>query len=133
MKFLRRPAFLQQFGGFLATGALNTIITLLIYEGLILILHYAWAYAISFWVGFVYSLIANSKYVFRSRINARKMALYFLVCLVNLFVGLWVLHVLIASFGVNEVWAPLFVISIMLPVNFLLSRFALTDLPARNA
>lgn len=133
LKFLRRPVLLQQFGGFLAVGALNTIITLLVYEVLLLVLHYAWAYATSFGVGFIYSTIANGKYVFRSRINVRKMGLFFLVCLFNLFVGLWVLHVLIASFGVNDVWAPLFVIAIMLPVNFLLSRFALTDLPTRKA
>ena len=129
LQFLQRSAFMRQVGGFLAVGATNTVISLLVYEGFILILHYAWAYVISFLVAVIYSAFANGKYVFRSSINLQKMALYFLVCLFNMLVGLWVLHVLIASFGVRPALAPLFVIAIMLPSNFFLSRFALTRPP----
>src|SRR5262249_4358504 len=102
------------------------VITLLIYEGLVLVVHYAWAYATAFLVGFIYSTIANGKYVFRSSITYRKIALYFLTTVANLLIGLFVLHVLVDTFGVHSALAPLLVIVIMIPSNFLLTRFVLT-------
>ena len=126
MNPLRKSPLGRQLGGFLAVGATNTLITLLVYEGLLLIVHYAVAYAIAVLVGFIYSLLANGKLVFRASITARRTGLYFLVTVFNLLAGLGVLHLLIGVFGVPRRVAPLFVIGIMLPANFLLTRFALT-------
>ena len=126
LDLFRRIGIAPQFGGFLLSGALNTVITILVYEGLILVLHYAWAYAISFLTGFIYSTAVNGKYVFRTGISLGKAAAYFLVFLANMLVGLWVMRVLIGSFGVNQALAPFLAIAITLPLNFLLSRYVFT-------
>jgi putative flippase GtrA len=114
-----------QFGGFLAVGAVNTMLSLLLYEVLILVMPYWLAYTLCFPAGIAFLLFANAGLVFRRAVTAASAASFILFYLASYAAGLGVIIVLVGVIRIPPAFAPLGAIAIMAPINFIGSRFAL--------
>lgn len=107
-------------------GALNTGSTFVLYWLLLLVLEYQLAYAISFVAGILLSYVINTKFVFRTDYNLRKLILFPLVYIATYFVGAVVLDISVSRFGVDTRIAPFLSICATLPLTYLLSKLVLT-------
>jgi putative flippase GtrA len=122
------PSFrrlIGQLGGFLAVGAVNTVLSLLLYEALILVLPYWLAYTICFPAGIAFLLFANASLVFGRAVTAVSSASFVLFYLTSYAAGLGVIVALVEVIGIPPKFAPLLAITIMAPINFVGSRFVL--------
>jgi putative flippase GtrA len=115
----------RQFGGFLAVGGVNTLLSLLLYEGLILFIPYWLAYALSFLVGIAFLLFANSRLVFGRPVTVVSAASFVAYYLVTYAAGFAIVMVQVEALGVPAGIAPLFAIAVTAPINFIGSRFVL--------
>jgi putative flippase GtrA len=115
----------RQFGGFLAVGGVNTVLSLLLYEGLILFIPYWLAYALCFPAGIAFLLFANSRLVFGRRVTIASAASFVVYYLVTYGAGFAIVMVQVEAIGVPPGVAPLCAIAVMAPMNFIGSRFAL--------
>lgn len=119
---LRHAAF-----RFLASGAVNTLLTLGLYWLLLLALPAQLSYALSFASGVVLSYALNLRYVFRERHSLCKMALFPLVYLFIYGLGAGVLHLATDRLSIHASLAPLLSIACTVPVSFVLIRWLLAD------
>ena len=115
----------RQFGGFLAVGGVNTVLSLLLYEGLILFIPYWLAYALSFVAGIAFLLFANSRFVFGRRVSIASAAYYVVYYLVTSVAGFAIIMVQIEALHVPPGVAPLCALAVIAPINFIGSRFVL--------
>lgn len=115
---------------FLIAGGLNTGLTFVLYWALLLIMSYRPAYAISFAAGIIFSYFVNTRFVFKTTHNLRKLVLFPLVYLFTYCVGAFVLQISIARFNVDPRAAPFISICATLPLTYLLTKLVLTG---RNA
>jgi putative flippase GtrA len=114
-----------QFGGFLAVGAVNTLLTLLLYEALVLVMPYWLAYTLGFAAGIAFALFANAGLVFGRPVTIASAARFVLFYLVSYAAGLGVVVLLVEGVRIPAALAPLGAVAIMLPINFIGSRLAL--------
>lgn len=115
----------RQLLSFCFVGALNTAATLLIYQLVNFIAPYWFAYSLAYVIGVLISYIGNSRIAFMVQMSTKKLTQYFAFYLLCYLCGL-----IITLFGVNvlsihERIVPFLVISMMLPINFLGTRFIL--------
>jgi putative flippase GtrA len=111
---------------FLLGGGVNTGITYVLYCLLTTVISYRFAYGISYVVGILFSYCFNSVVVFKVNMSLKKLLLYPLVYVVQgamLLVGLWVL---VDVFCLSKFIAPVLLIGVSVPLNYLLSRRVLT-------
>lgn len=112
---------------FLASGVLNTLLTLVLYWLLLILLSPQAAYAVSFAAGVTLSYALNLRFVFRKRHSTKKMLLFPLVYLTTYALGAGVLRLAIHRFDIHPGVAPLLSIVCTLPVSFLLIRWLLAE------
>lgn len=115
----------RQLASFLAVGAVNTMLTFLLYEALILVMPYWLAYTLCFPAGIAFLLFANAGLVFGRAVTAASTALYVLLYLATYAAGLGVVMVLVEVIRIPPEYAPLGAIAVMTPINFIGSRFVL--------
>jgi putative flippase GtrA len=114
-----------QFGGFVAVGAVNTVLTLLLYEALILVMPYWLAYTLSFALGIAFALFANAGLVFGRPVTIATAVAYALFYLVSYAAGLGIVVLLVEALRVPAGLAPLGAVAVMTPINFIGNRFLL--------
>jgi putative flippase GtrA len=117
---------MRQLVSFVVVGALNTGLTYVLYLLFLLIGPYWLAYTLSYLAGIVFSAFANSTFVFASSLTMGIITRYGLLYSSSYLVGLGLLVLCVRFIGIPEALAPLLVVGVMIPVNFLVSRFALT-------
>lgn len=115
-----------QFVKFCIVGVSNTLISYVIYSILVLInIYYILASIIAFIVGITNSFYWNDKFVFAT--NKNKFFVYLKTVLSYSFTGIIVhnifLILLIEKFSINKYIAPLFILIITIPLNFILNKF----------
>ena len=108
-----------QFTGFVTVGAVNTVLTFLLYELLNLFMPYWLAFTLSFAAGIVFSLSANAGLVFGQRVTAKSAAYFLAFYLLSYAISLGIVTFLVEGLGVSSVIAPLGAIAVMVPINFL--------------
>jgi putative flippase GtrA len=113
-----------QFAGFLAIGAVNTLLTFMLYLLLIQVVSYRVAYSIAFVAGILFALVANARLFVRS-ITAASAARFFVFYVFSYIVSLGVVVILVEGLHVPTALAPLGAIAIMIPLNFFGTRYAL--------
>jgi len=122
LKKFMTNAFLQ----FVMVGALNTVITYLIYITLLLYVPYMFAYSISYLVGIFIAYFLNTTIVFKTQTNLKSFFQFPLVYVVQYLINIYFLQLLIEHFGMNDKLAPIVTIIISIPITFILSKFVLT-------
>src|ERR1039457_2504705 len=99
------PEFLR----FLVSGAINTVLTYVLYLLLLLVLSYTVAYTCCYVVGVFLSYYLNARFVFRSPVSLATAGRYPVVYLVQYVVSIVLLHVLVEVCGLDPRIVPLLV------------------------
>ena len=110
---------------FVGVGALNTLLTFLLYQALLFAVPYQVAYTLSFAAGIVFSAVVNARVTFGTTLTARTGLRFAAFYLFNYGLGLALLTVLVEFGGISPVIAPVLAIVLLLPVSFFGSRIAL--------
>lgn len=121
----------SQMSRFAGIGALNTVLTLLIYQVLLLFVPYWLAYTLCFVAGVAFSAVANARFAFGVDLKPIAALRFTAVYVAAYLIGLALLHYLVQS-GVSDIVAPFIVIPLLLPLNFFGSRLALGGQNSRD-
>lgn len=113
---------------FLIGGTINTIVTVAAYWLLLPKLGYAAAYTIAFVLGIAIAYQLNTRFVFRVEPSARGNALFPLVYVIQLGLGLVVLWIWSDMLRLPPAYGVFATVALTLPVTFLLSRLVLKRL-----
>ena len=123
-----QPQTTSQFAGFVFTGAANTVLTFLIYEmALFMGLHYIYAFILCFLAGLVFLTFSNIRLVFGRKIENRNAAVYSVYYFLYFILYGLILYAVIEIVGLSPFLAPFFVLPIMVPVNFLCSKYVIEN------
>jgi putative flippase GtrA len=115
----------KSFLGFVSVGAVNTVLSILLYEILILFLPYWLAYLIPFPFSIAFLLYANANFVFGRSVTLLSAVAFTLFYVASYAAGFLVIAVMVGLIGIPPAFAPVGVLAIMTPINFIGSRLAL--------
>jgi putative flippase GtrA len=113
-----RDSVTGQFAGFAIVGALNTVMTFLLYQLIIFVAPYWLAYSLSFLVGLAFSLVMNARMVFNRTITAGLACKYVAFYAASYLAGLGVVAGLIDWFSVPPRLAPIGAAAMLVLINF---------------
>lgn len=126
MSFFERVSNMQVFK-FLVGGVLNTALTYIVYFLMFVISgNYVVSYVISFAFGIVFTSFFNINHVFDSENSVKYYIVYSLYYISYFLCNMSMISILIEMFEVNELLAPIFVMIVAVPINFVISRKILT-------
>lgn len=125
-RFMGESALARQFSRFVQVGLVNTVGTYLLYLALNLILPYVIAYSITFVVGVLVSASLNAHYSFTTRLTGRTLFRFVVIYVINYLLSIQLLIFCVETLGLHPNVAPLVVLAVFTPINFLSSRLALT-------
>ena len=114
-----------EFRKFILSGAVNSILTYLIYVVFLQILNYKLAYSFSYLSGIFIAYYFHSRYVFRENLHIKKALQYPLVYIISYAVGISLIYILVDILGINKMIAPLIVVLLVTPISFILSKFVI--------
>ena len=115
---------LAEFSRFAVVGVAATLIHYGLYYLLLPFLNPTMAYTVGYVVSFVCNYLLSSLFTFRVKLSLHRAVAFLLSHAVNYLVGILLLNVFLWA-GVSEQWAPLPVFVLVVPINFLLVRYAL--------
>jgi putative flippase GtrA len=121
----------SSFARFLVAGGVNTAITYGLYLALLPLLPYQASYTVAYVVGIVIAYLLNRNLVFLSHRGVRSVVLLPVVYLAQYLVSLLVLWLWIDKAGLSPALGPIVVISITVPMTYLLSREVFSDRPRK--
>lgn len=110
---------------FVVAGAVNTGLSVLVYQAALFALPHTPAYVISYVAGIAIAYVLYSRHVFNTAFNAARFSAFVLFYSVSLAAGAGINAVLIEALGVAARLAIFFTIAVMLPVNYFGSRWCL--------
>lgn len=107
---------------FIIAGAVNTGLSVLVYQAALFVLPHTPAYVISYVAGIVIAYLLYSRHVFAAAFSARRFGAFVLFYSISLVAGAGINAALIETLGVAERLAIFITIAVMLPVNYFGSR-----------
>jgi putative flippase GtrA len=113
----------KSFIKFIFMGCLNTALTYILYLGFLIILPYFYSYFFSYCIGIILSYFLNTLFVFKEKVQIKKLFQFPLVYLAQFAVSSVLLYLIVDRLFVNERLALLFVTVVTIPITFLLSRY----------
>ncbi len=116
---------LRQFSRFLFVGAINSVATFALYQLLLLAAPYRVAFTLSFFAGIMFSMVASAHIVFGRRLHFVSAASFTIYYIISYGLSLLILTAAVDRIMVSPRIAPIVVLVIMVPINFLGSRLAL--------
>lgn len=119
---------LKRFLKFVAGGGINTSSTYLLYILLDKFIDYQIAYLISYTIGIFFAYWFNSTIVFNVTLSWTKLIFYPIIYCIQLITSTFLLILLVENFNISTIIAPLIVISLMIPLTYLLNKFFLVQL-----
>ncbi len=117
-----RVAEIVRFG---VVGVLATAIHYGVYYVLLALLNPTLSYTIGYAVSFCCNYLLSSRFTFRVGLSVGRAASFGVSHVLNYLIGVGLLNLFIV-FGVSSEIAPLPVFVLVVPINYLLVRFALT-------
>jgi putative flippase GtrA len=108
-------------------GGVNTLLTYGLYLLFNLFLHFQVAFTASYVIGIIFAYFYNSLVVFKSPLSYMKFALFPVVYLFQYLLSIVLLAVFVQRLQVSETLAPIFVLIIVTPVTYLLSKLILKE------
>ena len=115
-----------EFARFLLAGALNTLLSYLLYLFLLQFLDYLLAYSVVYSLGILFSYFLNVNFVFKKRASFVSFIKFPVVYLIQYCLGVGVLWLFVDRVGTAPAVAMIGVVVVTIPVTFLVSRFILT-------
>lgn len=110
---------------FLVAGAVNTGFSVLVYQAALFIMPHTPAYVLSYIVGILVAYLLYSRHVFDASLNAARFAAFALFYIASLVMGALLNAALIEQVGIAARLAIFITIAVMLPINYLGSRWCL--------
>lgn len=107
---------------FLFVGISNTALTYVTYLGLLQVLHYAWAYTGAFLVGLVYTGLLNIRLTFARHPTVAAWIVFAAYYTIYWLCSIALLRLLVDGLSVPEPYAPLVMLPIVVPLNFVITR-----------
>jgi putative flippase GtrA len=111
--------------GFVAVGVFNTAVTFGLYQLFLLAWRYEIAFTLSFLSGIAISYYLNSRHVFAARLSLRRCLAYAGYYLMIYLINLGLVRLAVEQGGISPVWAPLLVLCVTIPINFLGAKLIL--------
>ena len=124
---LRRES--RQILRFVIAGAINSGLSVLVYQAALFVMPHGPAYVLAYLAGIAIAYVLYSRQVFDAPLGTKRFAAFALFYMMSLAVGTLLNSALIEWFGVMERLAIFITIALMLPVNYLGSRFCLQAAP----
>ena len=115
----------MEFRKFILFGAVNSVLTYLIYLVLLQILNYKLAYSFSYLSGIFIAYYFHSRFVFRENFRIKKALQYPLVYIISYAVGISLIYFLVDILGINRLIAPWIVVLLVTPLSFILSKYVI--------
>ena len=113
---------LQRWSRFLVVGAVNTAMSYFAYLLLKLILDYQIAYFFAYVAGIVWSYFLNAALVFHSHPSWRTFLQFPIVYIAQYVIGALLLKIFVDKLMLSDVFAPLLVTVLTLPITYVLAR-----------
>ncbi len=110
---------------FVLAGAVNSGLSVLVYQAALFVMPHAPAYVLAYLAGIVMAYVLYSRQVFDAPLGTARFAAFAVFYLLSLAVGTLLNAMLIEMLGVAARLAVFITIALMLPVNYLGSRFCL--------
>ena len=120
---LRRES--RQILRFVVAGAINTGLSVLVYQAALFVMPHAPSYVLAYLAGIAIAYVLYSRQVFDAPLGTARFAAFTVFYLLSLAVGTLLNAMLIEMLGVAARLAIFITIALMLPVNYLGSRFCL--------
>lgn len=117
-----RERHAREIAVFLAVGLSNTALTYLTYLGFLQLMHYRWAYTGAFIVGLLYTGLLNIRVTFSHHPTLMAWIVFACYYLLYWLFSLALLHLVVDGLGIDERYAPLVLLPIVVPVNFVITR-----------
>lgn len=108
----------------MVSGGVNTALTYGLYLFLLMFMPYQWSYSASYVTGIFLAYALNRFFVFKSHRGLRSVLLLPLIYLIQYSLSIAVVWWWVEVLGMEEKLAPLVAIAVMLPITFILSKFA---------
>jgi putative flippase GtrA len=124
--FKHGPEFIR----FVFVGAVNSLITYVMYVALVFVVPYPVAYSISYVAGILISYYLNCRFVFKEKLRLSKALQFPLVYFFQYLLGIGLLFVLVSVAKIDKLLAPIGVVVITVPITYLLSRYVIKEKPA---
>lgn len=106
-------------------GGINTVLTYGLYLAFNLVSTYRVAFTTSYIIGIVFAYFFNSLVVFNTPLSLAKFLQFPVVYLVQYLLSIGFLEVFVQALKVDERLAPVFVLLIVTPVTYVLSKWIL--------
>lgn len=123
MKYVYAIFNKYQILGFVISGGINTVASYSIYVLLSLIIPFRIAYLIAYVSGVVFGYCLNARLVFNAPLSWQGLFAYPVVPLAQYIVSAMSLEFVIRYLHLSYLIAPLIIIMMLLPLNFVMSRF----------
>lgn len=114
---------------FVIAGAINTGLSVLVYQAALFVMPHGPAYVLAYLAGIAIAYVLYSKQVFDAPMGTKRFAAFAVFYVLSLAVGTLLNAALIEMIGIIERLAIFITIALMLPVNYLGSRFCLRAAP----
>ncbi len=114
---------------FVVAGAINTGLSVLVYQAALFVMPHGPAYVLAYLAGIAIAYVLYSQQVFDAPLGTKRFVAFAVFYVLSLAVGALLNGALIEMFGVGERLAIFITIALMLPVNYLGSRFCLRAAP----
>ena len=117
-----RSKHAREIVAFLIVGLSNTVLTYVTYLGLLQLLDYRWAYTGAFIVGLLYTGLLNIRVTFAHHPTLVAWVVFAIYYSLYWIFSVALLHLLVDGLGIDERYAPLVLLPIVVPVNFVVTR-----------
>jgi hypothetical protein len=122
---LLRKLFDFEFLRFLICGFTTTVFSYLLYIILLFAIDYKYAYTLSFIFSILFSYFINTYVVFRKKFDRKKLIKFPLLYIIQYLLGLMLTIWFVSYCNFSAYLAPLIVVILTIPLNFIIVRFFL--------
>jgi putative flippase GtrA len=113
---------LRQIVLFLIVGVSNTVLTYVAYLALLQIVHYAWAFTGAFVLGLLFTGLLNIRVTFGHHHTLAAWVVFSAYYGLYYVFALMLLRLLVDEIGIDARFAPLVMLPVVVPINFLMTR-----------
>ena len=116
-----------EFAKYLAAGAVNTLISYIVYVLMLQAFSYSLAYSIGYFAGIVAAFVGGSLFVFRKPVRPRKLIPFSAMHVVLCGLGIFSVWVMIEHLRISPYIAAIMAAVLNVPLSYVFSRAIITN------
>ena len=110
---------------YVVAGAINTLFSIAVYQAALFVMHHTSAYVLAYAAGIVWGYFSYARHVFNAALSWRRFGVFALFAGISGFAGTLLNSALIEHLGLHARVAIFITAALMLPVNYLGSRWSI--------